>query len=204
MRLVARLVARLLVRLGLRWLLVGALGRHLVRWLGGRSADAATRELEVLARERLPAPANRAVDALPKSVKAAGGSVVVAGRAGRAVVSGSRRAGRLATTATVPMRRAAGGIGGVRSVLGRISRESELSARQLRARYLAATVGPDAATDALLDTRTVDNDPGGGCDPHQSVPPPVATGRRRARRRRWRPPVDRVSRTYRRAGKPWD
>jgi hypothetical protein len=167
-----RLLARLSGRLLFR------LGmRWLVLQLVGRLAV----ELEAYARDRLPAPIRRVVSRLPGGAKSAGGSVLVAGRVSRRVASGAGRA---------------------RSARARIRDETDASLRGLRARYLAGTVGPEAATDSLLDVRAAaraSEDP----DPHSAVPAPVPPGRRRARRRRV-PPVNRVRRTYHRAPEPWD
>ena len=222
---------RLLSRLGLRWLVISAIGRYVVRRLGQATVEQAGRDLQATAEDRLPAPLDRAVSSLPPEAVQLGGTAVVAGRAARGAVVTTRRAGRVASGAT---RRGAAGIGAARSIAERsraaiddvrdqLATETDSSRRRLRARYLGATVGPSAATDALLDARVTgatdhdrieddDRHPTdainavdtiGDTDPHDRVPEPVTPGRRR--RRRTRPAlIDRVQRTYRPPSKPWD
>ena len=194
-----RSVARLVVLKVLRWLVMGVLSRLLIRCLGRRSAQRATAELETTAQHWLPAPLGRAVAALPGGAKAAGGSVIVAGRAGRSVVIGSRRASRLASA---PVRLAATRAGEARAAMARMRDDTDGAARRLRAQYLEATAGPAAATEAMLDLRPP---PTGGHDrdPHTSVPAPIRPGRRRSPRHRV-PPVNRVRRTYHPPPKPWE
>ena len=201
-------------------MIVSAVGRFLIRRFGRSTIEQAGRDLEHATRQRLPAPVARVVPALPPEVVQLGGSALVAGRAAKGAVATTRRAGRLATGAT---NRTTAGIGAVSSAVGRgrnlaggaraqLGDEVERSRRRLRADYLAATVGPDAATDALLDVRPDGLDlehesdqlqPGEPADPHGSVPDPVAPGRYRRRRR---PPalVGRMRRGYRPPARPWD
>jgi len=211
-------IFRLISRLGLRWLIVSAIGRYLIRRFGRSTIERAGRDLEYTARHRLPAPMADAIPSLPPEAVQLGGSVVVAGRAAKGAVSTTRRASRLASDATG---RTSAGIGAVRSAFGRgldsvdsavegarsqLGSEVEQSRRRMRATYLEATVGQDAATDALLDARSAAASELGQpepVDPHESVPEPVASGRRRHRRRR--PPlVDRMRRSYRPPARPWD
>lgn len=197
---------RLLGRLGLRWMVLGSLARYAARRFGRSTIDRATDDLEARARERLPAPVADLVSSLPVEAKRAGGSAIVAGRAARTAVTTSRRAGQVATVGT---RRAVAGAGAFRTVATRLRDESDASARHLRARYLAATEGRDAATDSLLDLRPAELSGGlsagdeSADDPHVGVPDPVLSGRRRSRRRS-KPTVDRMRRGYRPALKPWD
>lgn len=202
---------RLLARLGLRWLIVNALARWVLRRFGRSRVDAAVEDFERAAAERLPTRVADAVTRLPAEAKQVGGSAVVAARAARSAAVGSRRVASVATGAS---RRAASVPGAARDVADRVRLETEASRRRLRHQYLAETVGPDVATDALLDVRTeppVGSRHGavaGGVDellddPHDLVPDPVRQGRRRFRRRPRRP-VARMRRSYRPPEKPWD
>lgn len=229
------MIFRLVTRLGLRWMIVSALGRFLIRRYGRSTIERAGRELETTARNRLPAPVSSVLPSLPPEAIQLGGSAVVAGRAARSAVVTTRRAGRLATGATV---RTSAGIGAVRTfvdrglgsvdgVRGHLVDEVDRSERELRASFLDATAGPVAATDALIDARgdrfeIDDRDTDSpslhgpnlhGPNPyvpnlhspdlHSTVPDPVASGRRRYRRRSL-PVVNRMRRGYRRPAKPWD
>ncbi len=200
---------RLIARLGLRWLILNALARWVLRRFGRSRVDAAVEELERTAAERLPTPVANAVTRLPAEAKQVGGSAVVATRAARSAAVGSRRVASVAGDAS---RRAASMPGAARGALHRVRTETEASRRRLRHQYLAETVGPDAATDALLDVRTEppevstgngDADEFYDDDPHDLVPQPVRGGRRRFRRRPERP-VARMRRSYRPPSKPWD
>ncbi len=197
-----RLVIRLLSRLGLRWLIIGGATRMVARRFGRNSVQRATEDLEAKA-ENLPAPVARVVRALPVEARQVGGSAVVAGRAARSAIGTTRRVGYLARTTS---RRAASSVGAARAAVDSVKVETEASGRRLRARYLAATVGPNAATDSLLDIRTspVEPDPSDPSnDPHDQVPDPVARGRLRSRRQAV-PIVGRMRRAYRPSPKPWD
>lgn len=198
---------RRVVRMGLRWLVVSAAARWVIGRFGRRRVDAVVEELEAAADERLPAPVARIVNRLPPEAKQLGGSAVVAGRAARTTAAGSRRAVAIAGQTS---RRVAAVPGSARHAIERVKDETEASGRRLRAQYLAETVGPDAATDALLDVRT---EPPAGSSRrsdamdevdqlHDSVPGPVARGRRRFRPRAV-VPVGRMQRTYRRPTRPW-
>jgi len=201
---------RLLGRLGLRWMVVGAVARVAGRYVGRSTVERAGRDLEAKAQDRLPAPMARAVSALPPEALQVGGTAVVAGRAAKGAVTTTRQAGRLARTGT---QRATAGISAARSVLDQVRSETEASTRRLRARYLDAALGSEAATDSLLDRRAAprpeldvwadphDIDPH-DADPHNTVPAPVAPGRRRSRRRP-RKLAERVRRSYRPTEKPW-
>ncbi len=191
---------RLLSRLGLRWVVIGAISRFVARRFGRATVERAGRDLEERAQERLPAPVAKAVSNLPPEVLNAGGSAVVAGRAARGAVHTTRRASRLATGST---RRAASSLGAARSALDQVRDERDASGRRLRARYLEATVGPGAATDALLDRRPTDAEEFGLDSPHDEVPQPIAGGRMR-RRRRQPTTVNRMRRGYRPEPKAWD
>ncbi len=210
-----RWLLRLTVRLGLRWMVLSALVRWLVDRFGRRRVEEAAEELEDVARRRLPAPVARAVEALPPEAKTAGGSALVAGRAARGAVVTSHRAARVAGRTS---RQVAGVPGVARDLVDRVRDETEASRRRLRHQYLAETVGPEAATDALLSVRTEpppapmgtwfeEGSEGAGHgwpdDPHDAVPGPVAPGRRRFRPR---PPrlVKRMRRSYRPDPSPWD
>ena len=205
---------RLLSRLGLRWVVVGAVSRFIARRLGRSTVERAGRDLEERAHERLPAPVAKAVSSLPPEVLNAGGSAVVAGRAARGAVHTTRRAGRLASGGS---RRAASSLGAARSVLDQVRTESDASGRRLRSRYLESTIGPGAATEALLDLRPGSgnrDDGAGGASggapmehdpdsPHDVVPEPVGRGRLR-RRHRPIPAVNRMRRGYRPEPKAWE
>lgn len=191
---------RALTRLGLRWFLVGAVARYVARRFGRTSVERATDDLEALAVERLPTPLAKVVTALPVEAKRVGGSAVVVGRATRGAINTSRRAARLASSTS---RRAVTGVGSFRAVVDEVKAETDAGARRFRARYLATTVGPDAATDALLDVRTEPPFSAVDDDPHDRVPQPVIAGRPR-RIRRIAGPVNRVRRTYRPTPKPWE
>ncbi|MEM9132043.1 MAG: hypothetical protein AAGE88_06865 [Actinomycetota bacterium] len=206
---------RLVGRLGLRWLILNALARWVLRRFGRSRVEAAVEELEQRAAEKLPAPVADAVSRLPVEAKQVGGSAVVATRAARSAAVGSRR---VASVATGTSRRVASVPTAARDVVDRVRVQTEASRRRLRHQYLAETVGPDAATDALLDVRTEpppSSRYGGGDettfgaaggpldDPHDHVPDPVRRGRRRFRRRPTRP-VARMRRSYRPPDKPWD
>ncbi len=198
---------RLIARLGLRWLVAGAVVRFVARRLGRATVERAGRDLEASARDRLPEVVARRVPPLPPDVVQAGGSAVVAGRAVRGAVVGTRRAGRAASEGR---RHLGTTLGLARTALDQVRTESERSARDLRSQYLEATEGRDAATDALLDARRPQRNVIDGLgvddaldDPHDSVPDPVATGRRRYHRRP-RPVVGRMSRRYRPPVKPWE
>lgn len=193
-------LVRLFSRLGLRWVVFGAIARFLARRFGQATVERAGRDLEAKAQERLPAPVAKAVAALPPEAINVGGTAVVAGRAMKGAVSTTRRAGQLAGNGT---RRAGAGVEAVKSLADEIRAESESGTRRLRARYLDATMGPGAATDALLDVRSSGGPDLDLDDPHDTVPDPVARGRRRARRSA-RPLVDRVRRQYRPEPKAWD
>jgi hypothetical protein len=226
----ARLLLRML-RLGLRWLAAPAVLRWVVRRTARSSVAKATSELETAVSERLPKPVADVVLALPSEVRAAGGSAVVATRAARAAGGTALTARRAArTVAATPtrarwaVRRRAGRPAALRDD---IRAEADESGRRLRSRYRASTLGPDAATEALLDVRpeagephrsalapdaVVDGGVGRGdgrdgvdlFDAHRAVPPPVPAGRRRPiRPRRPRLP-NRASRTYRRPDHPWE
>jgi len=218
-------IIRLLGRFGLRWLIVGAVGPWLAGRLGRRTVARATEDLEAKVQEKLPAPVAKAVSALPLEARQLGGSAVVATRAARTTVSTTRRAGRLAVSASRSARSgvgtAKGTIDTARGAVAAVRTETDQSARSLRARYLAATVGPGAATDSLLDLRSErsgaqhlvsppgDDGPAdlnldnGEVDPHDLVPGAVTPGRRRSRRRPV-PVVGRMRRTYHRQVRPWD
>lgn len=199
---------RLAMRLGLRWLILSALVQWIIRRFGRRKVDEATVELDELAAERLPAPVARAVTALPPEAKNVGGSAVVAARAARSAATTSRRAARITGRAS---RRVSAVPASARGLVDRVRHETDASRRRLRSQYLAEMVGPDAATDALLDVRTgppaadvaAQDDPEWVDDPHEWLPDPVPDGRRRFRNR---PPplVQRVRRCYRPVPKPWD
>lgn len=191
---------RLLSRLGLRWVILGAISRFVARRFGRSTVERAGRDLEERAQERLPAPVAKVVSNLPPEVLNAGGSAVVAGRAARGAVHTTRRASQLATGGT---RRAAAGFGAARSALDQVRDESDASGRRLRARYLDATIGPGAATDALLDRRPAAIEELDLDSPHDEVPQPVTKGRMR-RRRRPLPTVNRMRRGYRPEPKAWD
>ena len=193
----ARVALRLARRGGLRWLVAAALGRLVLRHLSHSAVERAAAELEAKAHQRLPAPMARALSALPPEVRNVGGSALVATRAARRTVSGGRRAGRLTRDGRAQVTARVDSAWGV---VGRLRAERDDSARRLRSRYLAATVGPDAATDALLDVASPDRVL---ADPHLGVAEPVRPGRRRARPRRRSGP-DRPSRSYRPPPKPWD
>jgi hypothetical protein len=193
-----RLSVRLSLRGGLRWVVVAAAARFVVRRLSRGAVERATAELEARAHQRLPAPVARAVSALPPEVRTAGGSAVVAARAARRTLSGGRavtRAGRSGTAQVLAVRF------GVRNRWGELHDGTDEAARQLRARYLRWSDGPDAATDSLLDLRSETG--GEPVEPHDVVPGPILRGRRRAHRRPVTRP-DRPSRTYRRPARPWD
>jgi hypothetical protein len=199
-----RFLVRLLARLGLRWLIVSGISRYVVRRFGRASVERATEELETRA-ETLPAPVARMVRALPVEARQVGGSAVVAGRATRSAVDTTRRVGRLARTSS---RQAASGVGAARAAVDTVRTETENSRRRFRARYLAATMGPAAATDSLLDVRTSPPmvepiEPEELDDPHDRVPEPVSRRRFRSRRRA-SSPVGRVRRSYRPDPKPWE
>lgn len=204
---VARLALRMAARAGLRWLLVAAAGRFVLRRLRRSAVDKAAAELEAKAHERLPAPVARAVSSLPPVVRQAGGSAVVAGRTARGAVQGGRRAGRAlgaGREAAATIRRPLRPGSPAAELVARIQTETELSTRLLRSRYLAATGDADGATDALLDVRqpaAVDPEVIAEADPHDAVAPPVARGRRRPRRPA---PSPRRNRSYRPPRKPWD
>ncbi|MEM8926287.1 MAG: hypothetical protein AAGD35_22505 [Actinomycetota bacterium] len=200
-------LVRLAMRLGLRWLILSALVQWAIRRFGRRKVDEARVELDELAAERLPAPVARAVTALPPEAKNVGGSAVVAARAARSAASTSRRAARFAGRASNQVSSVPAS---ARGLADRVRHETAASRRRLRSQYLAEMVGPDAATDALLDIRTeppfdgpVDDDGEWAESPHEWVPDPVAGGRRRFRRRP-APSVPRMRRSYRPAPKPWD
>ena len=150
---VARTALRLASRAGLRWIVVAASARFVLRRLRRGAVERAAAELEARAHEKLPAPAARAVSALPPGIRHAGGSAVVATRTARRAVSSGRRA----TRATRDHRnQVTSRVAAARDTLHRIRHETDASSRRLRSRYLGAAVGADAATDALLDFR----DPG--------------------------------------------
>ncbi len=210
----ARIALRLAARVGLRWMVVAALARIVIRGLSRGALARATAEIEATAHQRLPAPVARAVSALPPEVRNAGASVVLAGRAARTAVSSGRRATRMTRARTAQV---TAGFGVARQTLNRIQAETDASARRLRARYLRATAGSDASTDSLLDARTLgaglDDARAGDVesvvdgivsgDPHQGVAGPISPGRRRARPRRAQP-VNRPRRGYRPPPKAWD
>ncbi len=203
-----RFVLRLANRLGLRWLIASAIGRYVIRRYGRTTVERAGRDLEASARQRLPAPVADRIPALPAEAVQLGGSAVVAGRAARGAVATTRRAGRLAGEASA---RTSERMGVARAIVTRgrrpidrarheLRHEVDSSRRRLQADYLDHTVGPDAATDALLDGRA---EPAGRREPHTAVPDPVAEGRRRTQRRT-HPVVDRMRRSYRPPRKPWE
>lgn len=207
------MIFRLVSRLGLRWVIVSAIGRYLIRRYGRSTIERAGRDLESTARQRLPAPVANAIPTLPPEAVQLGGSAVVAGRAAKGAITTTRRAGRLAGDATA---RTANGVGAARAVIGRgrdtldaaraqFSDEIDDSERRMRSDFLESTMGSDAATDALLDVRRFEASGAGEdpIDPHESVPDPVAAGRRR-HRRLTAPLVNRVRRGYRPPVRPWD
>ena len=203
---VARLALRMAGRAGLRWLVVAAIGRLVLGRLRRSAVDKAAAELEAKAHERLPAPVARAVSSLPPSVRQAGGSAVVAGRTARGAMQGGRKAGRAlgaGREAVATIRRPLRPGSPAAELAARIQAETELSTRLFRSRYLAATGDSEAATDALLDTRSPVARSGLGPepDPHDAVAPPVARGRRRPR-----PPAPSPLRnkSYHPPRKPWD
>lgn len=220
----ARVGLRLASLVGLRWMVVAALGRFVVRRLSRSAVERAAADLEARARDRLPAPAARAVAALPPPVLHAGGSAVVATRAARSALAGGRRAHRVTRRGRD---RVGAGVGAARGGWARIQGETDATARSLRSRLIRATLGPTAATDALLDRHrvgsgadevdlvdaadpapvkavdVVDRHPGGTDDPHDRVASPVTPGRRRARPALPSRP-DRASRRYQVPPKPWD
>ncbi|MEZ5408769.1 MAG: hypothetical protein R2761_12140 [Acidimicrobiales bacterium] len=200
----ARLALRMAGRAGLRWLVVAAAGRFVLRRLRRSAVDRAAAELEAKAHERLPAPVARAVSSLPPAVRQAGGSAVVAGRTARGAMQGGRRAGRALgagreAVATIRRPLRPGGPGA--ELAARIQAETDVNTRLLRSRYLAATGDAEGATDALLDTRQQPAVELVEPDPHDAVDPPVARGRRRPRRPA---PSPRRHRSYRPPRKPWD
>lgn len=190
----------------LRWVALVAAARFVVRRTTARQVDQAAAELG----ERLPAPVRSALDALPRDAIRAGGGVVVAGRSARRLASGTARATRLANGGRRRVSELAAArprVGAVGRTIGHaigddIDRESELSRRELRSRYLRATVGDAAADEALLDRR---DDP---LDQRHGEPVPVSEtvrpGRWRAPREVARETVARVQRTYRPPTRPWD
>lgn len=203
----------------LRWLAIGGVSRWLLRKATARSVDQATVEVE----QRLPAPVRRVIEAgskrLPVDPVRTGGSALVAGRA-------ARRASKLATETAgqaAAIGRQAGDLrhrvtdrfDAVRSIGSDFERETETARRELTSRYRRATEGNAAGDDALLDLRPIDLGPleddtrsvADGfdqADPLDLVPGPVRPGRRRAVRRRHRPEVPRVQRSYRPRRMPWD
>lgn len=193
----ARVARRLARRGGLRWLALAALGRYVLRHLRRSAVERAAAELEARAHQRLPAPMARAVSALPPEIRNVGGSAVVATRAARRTVSGGRRAGRLTRDGRAQV---VASWDSARGAVDRLRSETDDSTRRLRSRYLAATVGPEAATDALLDVAAHHR---AEIDPLSAVVGPVRPGRWRARPRARSGP-DRPSRTYRPPPKPWE
>lgn len=207
------LLLRLAGRFGFRWFLVGAVARFVARRLGQATVERAGRELEAKARERLPDPVARVVPPLPTEAVQAGGSAVVAGRAVKGAVSGTRRAGRamaggrrrLAAMLDATTRPLDTTVELARRARDEVRAQLEATARELTARRRDAALGPDEATDALLDVRpapspivrpTVD-------ELHEAVPEPVRRGRRRPRRPRRRL-VARAARNYRPPTKAWE
>ena len=193
-----RWLIRLLSRLGLRWLVIGVVARFVARKFGRRTVERAADELEAKANQVLPAPVARAVSALPVEVRHVGGSALVAGRAARTAVNTSRRAGRFATSTS---RRVVSGVGAARAAVRTVKEETDASTRQLRARYLEATVSREAATNSMLSTRALDSR--SLDDPHDLVPGPVPAGRMRSRRRPSQV-VHRIRRSYRPTPKAWE
>jgi hypothetical protein len=194
----------------LRWFALGAAVRFVLRRSAGRSVDRATAEIE----ERLPEPVRTVLDRVPANPARVGGSAVVAAKTARRVASGGRKASQLANDRR---RRVADGIERIRSVGDEIGRETDRSARELKARYLRATEGTTAADEALLDLRPhhFDRDRPdqrladveAEADDDRELPTvkaAVRTGRWRADRRSSTNLVNRVKRSYRPETKPWD
>ena len=128
-----RLSMRVMSRLGLRWMLAGAVTRHVIRRASRATVARATADLETKAQERLPAPLANAVSALPPEAKQIGGSALVAGRAARGAMVTTRRVGGLASSTS---RRAPGGGGPLGGVVRVFRAETEAGTRRLRAQYL--------------------------------------------------------------------
>lgn len=184
----------------MRWLAAGTAARfvlrRVVRRTAGRSVDRATADLE----ERLPQPVRKALDVVPDRAIRAGGSAVVAGRTARRVAVGTKRATRMAADGRT---RASDRVGRLRSIGDDIARETEDSRRRLKAEYVRATRGPEAADDVLLDLRRSEEDSWSDDEPPE-VMDPVRRGRWRAERRLGSGAVNRVRRSYQKPTKPWD
>lgn len=184
---------RLLKWRRLRWFAAGAAVRFVLRRSAGRSVDRATAEIE----DRLPEPVRKVLDRVPADPARVGGSAIVAAKTAKRVASGSRKASQLANDRR---RQFADGVERIRSIGDEIGRETDRSARELKAQYLRETEGTTAADDALLDLR-----------PHHfehdelpEVKEPVRSGRWKADLRQKSALVDRVKRTYRPQTRPWD
>ncbi len=212
---------RLLKWRRLRWFAVGAAVRFVLRRSAGRSVDRATAEIE----DRLPEPVRKALDRVPADPIRAGGSALVAAKTAKRVASGSVKASQLANDRR---RRLANGIERIRSIGDEIGRESDRSARELKAQYLRATEGHRAADDALLDLRPHHFGPSGPdhdlADQHDdadlgghrrsdhqrsnddlpSVKDAVRSGRWKADLRHKPTLVNRMKRSYRPETRPWD
>ncbi len=174
-----------------RWVALGAALRTLTRRSREKSVDEATNELA----QRLPSPVVRAIDAAPGDLLRIGGGAMAAGRAARTLGDGSRRIG--AATARL-RRRWSDPAGAARGLRDQWRHEADMSERELWAEYHRAHGDHAAADEALLDRRGRLR-----ADPLPPVPDPVPAGRPRVRRRATTV-VNRVQRTYRRTGKPWD
>lgn len=180
-----------------RWVALGALVRSLTRQTRERSVDAATDELA----RKLPQSVVRAAEVAPGDPLRFGGRAVATGRSMRQLGTATRRFGAASKRLTIAGRRLR--YERVRSTLEAarraLSEETSSMERELWADY-HRTMGDQAAADeALLDRRFPPTERG----PLPEVPPPVDRGRHRHRSRP-QAMVQRVQRTYRRAGKPWE
>ncbi len=162
-----------------------------------KSVDKATAAIE----QRLPAPVAKAVQKLPGDLARAGGAVVVAGQAAQSAGSSVRSAGETGRKISQKVR----GRSGQNKVSDRVHQlrdeiaiESNDARRRIYSDMLRETEGEGAALDALLDLRATES------QPLPEVPTEVARGRRRHRPDLPKPPVNRMSRTYRQKTKSWD
>ncbi len=186
-----------MIRRRLAVMALGTGASYLSKWAAARTINSATQQFE----DRLPAPVAKAINVLPGDLMRVGGTAMVAGTAVRTAGRASRRAVRVASASTSTLR---GRKAAVDALLAGASaewrREIEGERRRFRSDLIRLTRGPDAALEALLDLRADD-----GANPADlpRTREPIPAGRRRPLRLP-APLVDRVQRSYRPPGKPWD
>ncbi len=162
-----------------------------------KSVDKATAVIE----ERLPAPVAKAVQKLPGDLARAGGAVVVAGHAAQSASASVRSAGESGRRISQKVRGRSGQAkisDRVHQLRDEIAIESDDARRRIHSDMLRETEGEGAALDALLDLRPTE------IRPLPEIPAEIASGRRRHRQALPTPPVNRMSRTYRKKTKAWD